>query len=103
MMQKVKAIRSDKLRKSAQGQDCILQTAVCCHDSSTVVLCHAPHSESKGMGHKGDDSHAIWACHACHDWLDGRAHDVPRHVREAAFDAAYPRQVAEWLRQGVLK
>jgi len=61
-----------KLRASARGQTCTLQIAEYCnHDATTTVLAHLP-SDVKGMGNKGDDYHAVFACSSCHECLDQR-------------------------------
>ena len=60
---------SPKLRQSAKGQDCTLQTPWCNHDPETTVLCHLP-SDIAGMGSKSDDFHAVFGCAACHQALD---------------------------------
>jgi hypothetical protein len=63
---------SQKLRDSARGQDCTLRIpGVCSFDSSTTVLAHLPCGQ-KGMGIKGPDMIAVFACSACHDRLDWR-------------------------------
>ena len=63
---------SQTLRDSAKGQECTLQLpGVCNHDPATTVLAHLS-SPVKGMGNKGDDFHAVFACSACHDALDNK-------------------------------
>lgn len=58
-----------KLRDSAKGQPCQLQSPFCNHDSATTVLAHLP-SRAKGLGTKGDDWHGTFACSDCHLALD---------------------------------
>jgi hypothetical protein len=65
-------IVSSKLRNSAKGQLCTLRTCICNHDPETTVLAHLP-SPIKGMGNKGDDWHAVFACSTCHDAMDRRS------------------------------
>lgn len=90
---------SEKLRKSARGQDCTLRLPGCNHDSSTTVLAHLPCGH-KGMGMKGPDVIAVFSCSACHDVLDGRAsgevdaHDMLRALAETQLF---------WIRNGFLK
>lgn len=81
-------VTSKKLRASANGQDCSVRTpGVCNFDPSTTVLAHLPCGQ-KGMGMKGFDTVAVYACCACHDVLDGRAagdidwQDMPRAIAE---------------------
>lgn len=80
MMQKRPAIRSKKLRDSARGQECTLRFQPGC-DPDTVVLCHLP-GRGRGVGYKGNDTHAVYGCARCHDQLDGRA---PRYMHADAF------------------
>lgn len=60
-----------KLRASARGQQCTLVLPSCNHDPETTVLAHLP-SPVKGMGNKGDDHFAVFACSNCHHDLDHR-------------------------------
>lgn len=72
-MLKQTRIRSNALRASARGQDCTLRLpGVCNGNPETTVLAHGPFG-GKGMGLKGDDTWAAFACSACHDVADGRA------------------------------
>tara|TARA_R110000772_G_scaffold4094_3_gene14466 strand:+ start:6059 stop:6388 length:330 start_codon:yes stop_codon:yes gene_type:complete len=99
-------IKLPKLQKSAEGKECVMNVeGVCNNDSSTVVLCHSNSSKhGKGMGTKAHDFFAVWGCHACHDWLDGRSHqEVPADVKQHAFDMAHIRQLEIWFRSGILK
>jgi hypothetical protein len=65
-------IRSNKIRKSAIGQDCTVQiVGVCNRNPETTVLAHYP-GEGKGMGLKSSDISAGYCCSSCHDALDGR-------------------------------
>jgi hypothetical protein len=61
-----------KIRRSAKGESCTLRWPGCLHDTyGAIVLAHLPHP-AKGMGNKGPDFHAIYACSRCHDILDRR-------------------------------
>lgn len=65
-------VSSKKLRNSANGQDCTVRIArICNYNPSTTVLAHLPCGQ-KGMGMKGFDTVAVYACSACHDVIDGR-------------------------------
>lgn len=81
-------LKSNKIRQSARGKNCTLRIpGICNHDSNTVTLCHL-NSNSKGVGNKSHDIHAVYACSSCHDWLDGRLTDsslpqVPKKGSEA--------------------
>ena len=72
MVIKTPALRSDKLRNAAKGQQCTVQIlGVCNFTPETVVLAHLP-SITHGMAYKSDDIWAVDCCSACHDCLDGR-------------------------------
>lgn len=61
-----------KIRKSARGKDCQIRIpGHCCFDPATTVLAHAP-SSRKGMALKSPDFIGAYACHICHDIVDGR-------------------------------
>lgn len=63
-------VRSDTIRRSAEGRDCTLRLPrVCNFDPSTTVLAHLP-GHSRGTGLKVSDIHAVYACHACHLTID---------------------------------
>jgi len=73
MIPKHSPVRSRKLRESARGETCTMRLAgICTHDPETVVLCHLRDLAPSGMGTKPSDLHAVYACHACHDVIDGR-------------------------------
>lgn len=62
------AIRSDAIRKAANGEDC----TVCGRNDKTTVFCHLNESwAGKGMGQKADDI-GFFGCSFCHDVYDGR-------------------------------
>lgn len=66
------SIVSKAVRDSARDEECTLQIAgVCNYNWATTVFAHLP-DESKGMSTKADDLSGCYACHACHDELDGR-------------------------------
>lgn len=105
-MQKNPRIELPKLRKSAEGKECMLEIAgVCNYDSRTTVLCHSNAGKhNKGVSMKAHDFNAIWACSSCHDWLDGRTHaEVPAEVKQFEFDLAHIRQLEQWFRDGTIK
>ena len=81
-------VASKKLRASANGQDCAVRMpGICNFDTATTVLAHLPCGQ-KGIGMKGFDIVAVYACSACHDVIDGRAagavdwQDMPRAIAE---------------------
>lgn len=91
---------SQKLRNSARGRECTLRIyGICNGNPETTVLAHVPCGQ-KGMGMKGPDQIACFACSDCHDALDGRRNiqidwrDVIRAVAETQ---------STWLREGLLR
>ena len=73
MIPKTQPVRSRRLREAARGQSCTVRLpGVCNGNPDTVVLAHAP-AGGRGIARKADDSHAAFACDACHSVLDGRA------------------------------
>lgn len=72
MLLKDKPVRSERLRRSAQGQPCTLRLpGICEGDSATTVLAHPPVANG-GMSIKGSDLDGAFACARCHDVLDKR-------------------------------
>ena len=63
-------------------------TGICNHNSETVVLAHVRLPGVSGMGIKAHDLLGAWACSACHDAIDRRAHtDLDRdYVRLAHLE-----------------
>ena len=61
--------KQTKIRRSAKGEDCSLRLGNCSSDD-TVVLAHI--GKDKGWGMKCADYMAVYACHSCHDIIDGR-------------------------------
>ena len=101
-------IRIKKIRDSARGQDCTVNSPWCNYSPETVVLAHYGEPGEKGMGIKPDDTSGVYACSSCHDWLDGR---VPHssvdagdaHDKEYYWFRAMRRTWALLITNGVLK
>ena len=81
-------IASKKVRDSARGKDCTVRMpGICNFDPATTALAHIPCGQ-KGVGMKGFDTVAVYACSRCHDVIDGRAkgqvdwQDIPRAIAE---------------------
>ena len=90
-------IVSQALRNSAKGQGCTMQLPyICNYDPATTVLAHLP-SPVKGMGNKGDDFFAVFACSACHAHMD--AH--PLEIADAKLEALRRTQ-RFWIDNGLL-
>ena len=92
-----------KLRDSARMQPCTLRLQGCTHDPATTVLAHLP-CAAKGMGIKGPDWFAVYACASCHDVLDGRKGGGIMRVEkfEAMLRGLYETQ-SEMIRLGLIK
>lgn len=71
MLQKTKPIRSQKLRDSAEGEDCTVLLDECQNRSDTVVLAHLP-SPDKGTAIKSPDFWSVYSCETCHAIIDGK-------------------------------
>ena len=63
------------LRNLARGQPCQVRLPdICNHNPETTVLAHFRMAGITGMGMKAPDLIGAWACSACHDVIDRRAH-----------------------------
>lgn len=61
------------LRDLARGQQCQIRLpGICSFDSTTTVLAHFRLAGICGTGKKPPDECAAWACHSCHNAVDGR-------------------------------
>jgi len=85
------------LRKQAKGRGCTVRLpGVCNHNSETVVLAHIRMPSISGMGLKADDLLGAWACSACHDAIDRRAHtDLDRDYVRLAHLEGMARTIAQ--------
>lgn len=80
---------SKKVRESARGRECTVRLpGICNWNPETTVLAHLP-CGTRGIGMKGIDTVAVYACSACHDAIDGRTKgaeidwkDMPRAIAE---------------------
>ena len=90
---------SKKLRDSARDQTCTLRLQGCGYDDGTVVLAHLPCGQ-KGMGMKGPDVIACFACDSCHSIIDGRKrgeYETADLLRALAVTQVH------WIERGLLK
>lgn len=88
--------RNPHLLAMANGMPCLMRVdGVCNGDKRTTVAAHSNLSiHGKAKGRKADDQYSVWACAACHGWLDqGKAGAVEK---ERAFMAGHVRQVEAW-------
>ena len=93
------------LRKLARGRECAVSIpGVCTGDPETTVLAHFRLAGISGMGMKSPDVVAAWACSACHDAVDRRAHmDLDRDYVRLAHLEGVIRTQAELLKLGVIQ
>lgn len=93
------------LRRFARDKPCMVRLPdICNGDPATTVLAHFRLIGSSGIGLRSSDLCASWACSACHDAIDRRAHmDLERdYVRLAHFEGMMRTQ-NELIRLKVIK
>ena len=93
-----------KLRKEARGRGCMVRIPeVCTHNSETVVLAHYRLAGVSGIGMKSPDVLGAWACSACHDAIDRRAHtDLDRDYVRLLHLEGMARTLAQLNREGLI-
>lgn len=96
-------IKSNKLRKSAKGQECQVRLpGVCSWDDSQTVLAHV--GKDSGMGMKASDIEATFACGNCHAVMDGQVnHNFERDFVRLAMLEGAERTRAIWVEQGLIQ
>lgn len=99
-MPKTEAKRNPHLLAMAKGKPCLLRVpGVCNNNPETTVAAHSnSHEHGKAYTRKADDCFSVWACNACHDWLDTGQGARNREVADSLFKAALYRQMVEWGR-----
>ena len=76
---------------------------VCNHNSETVVLAHYRLAGVSGIGMKSPDILGAWACSACHDAIDRRAHtDLDRDYVRLLHLEGMARTLAQLNREGLI-
>ena len=93
-----------KLRKEARGRGCMVRIPeVCNYNSETTVLAHYRLAGVSGIGMKSPDILGAWACSACHDAIDRRAHtDLDRDYVRLLHLEGMARTLAQLNREGLL-
>jgi hypothetical protein len=93
-----------KLRKEAKGRGCMVRIPeVCNYNSETTVLAHYRLAGVSGIGMKSPDILGAWACSACHDAIDRRAHtDLDRDYVRLLHLEGMARTLAQLNREGLL-
>lgn len=85
--------RSPHYREMAHKHACQIRRAVGCRgeDTSTTVLAHLNTGRhGKGMGLKAHDAAGVYACYACHTWIDQGP--APWDEKQQAWVGALKRQ-----------
>lgn len=95
---KTEAKRNPHLLAMAKGKPCLMQVpGVCNNNPETTVAAHSnSHEHGKAGARKADDCYSVWACYACHAWLDQGQGAQNRKVADELFKAAWARQRTEW-------
>lgn len=87
--------RNARLLSMARGMPCLLALPCCNHDTATTVAAHSNQAKhGKAGARKADDQYSVWACFACHNWLDQGS--APQEEKTEAWGSAYERQVISW-------
>ena len=80
-----------RIRQEARMRPCAVRLLGCRNEVETVVFAHAP-CVDKGMGIKSPDFWGAFACHHCHDMLDGRQRG---YLTKAEMDGLWMRGIYE--------
>jgi len=99
MIRKPLKVRSKAIRQAARGKPCTLRLAGCDGGGETTVLAHLP-AGGKGVGTKGSDIWAVFACASCHDVLDGRR---PGYVCDTDMLRALYRTLHRLIEEGIVE
>jgi hypothetical protein len=88
--------RNRHLLDMARGQQCLLMVPACCnHRTDTTVAAHSNWAiHGKAGARKADDQFSVFACFACHNWLDPGGASSDQKL--SAFMDAHARQVLAW-------
>lgn len=89
-------------RESARGQDCQIRIpGVCNGDPATTVLAHL--NGNKSLSSKSPDIHGAFACHACHQVVDGdRPTDLDKDLLRLWHYDGVRRTQLIWIDMGLL-
>lgn len=96
-MPKTEPQRNPFLLTMARGERCLLRVpGICCNDPATTVAAHSNWAEhGKSGARKADDCYHVWACFACHSWLDQGP--APAEEKRCRWDAAFTWMRSIWL------
>lgn len=97
--------RSKKITRSAEGEDCTMNTPWCNYDASTTVFAHFNEQfAGKGLGIKAHDYAGIYMCANCHDIYDRRMQPSDDYRPDEYFYLlrAYVKTIGRLIENGVL-
>jgi hypothetical protein len=97
---------SKKLRDSARGRDCTMNSPWCNHNPETTVWCHSNHSEhGKAVGGKAHDIFGFYGCSDCNYWYDiaSRQDGFSNDERRGWYQKAHDKSLLIIVTEGVLK
>jgi len=101
---KAKASKNSKIRKSANGQGCLVRLpGVCNHNNETTVAAHIRAPGVAGMGQKPSDILTVRACSSCHDEIDRRTRFLEADFVKIATHEAHCRTLIEYINEGLIK
>ena len=88
--------RCPTLLDMARDRPCLLLVpGICNHRTDTTVAAHSNLAiHGKAGARKADDCYSVWACAACHAWLDQGP--APADAKERAFTLGHINQVQAW-------
>ena len=100
-LQKRTPYRNKAILKSAEEEECTMESPWCNHDPETVVFCHLNYQlAGKGIGQKADDYAGFYGCSDCHTWYDEH---IDSQIVETFSFYAVLRTWRRLLDKGVLK
>ena len=96
-------VRSAKIRQSARGESCTMNSPQCNYNPETVVWCHSNFGEhGKGYGIKAHDMFGFYGCSACHYWLDIGT-TASAEEKRFRFSLAHARSLLRLIEKGIVK
>lgn len=82
--------KDQRIRDSANGEECTIRLPGCDGGGATTVWCHLPEAVAdRGLGLKGVDELGAYGCASCHDIVDRRANPPAGHTLDTVALAFY--------------
>lgn len=92
-----------KIRKSAQGKDCLVRLpGICNFNPETTIAAHIRISGLCGVGMKPSDLLTVRACSSCHDEIDRRTRKLEADFVTIAVHEAHCRTLVEYEKEGLI-